>query len=361
MKKYLFGSRISSNGLWLRCGNGRSGHDQRDYEFATAYGLEIKQVIQPSSGAEVEADLSKEAFTEKGTLINSGEFDGLDFAAAFEAIASKLEQMGVGMGTGELRLRDWGVSRQRYWGSPIPMLNKDGSELAATPEMLPVRLPEDVVMDGVTSPIKADPEWAKASVNGETVFHETDAFDTFMESSWYYARCSPRYAKACLSAANYWLPVNQYIGGIEHAILHLLYARCFHKLLRDFGLVNSDEPFERLLCQGMVLADTYYRKDEKGGDVWIAPTDVETETDDKGRIIKAWHKDDGEPVFSAGMINVEVEKQRYRPANGDQAIRCRHRAFIYDVHRSARANPRVVRFWSRRCTSLPTPYLEIRR
>ena len=288
------------------------GHDQRDYEFATAYGLEIKQVIQPSSGAEVEADLSKEAFTEKGTLINSGEFDGLDFAAAFEAIASKLEQMGVGKRTVNFRLRDWGVSRQRYWGSPIPMLNKeDGSELAATPEMLPVRLPEDVVMDGVTSPIKADPEWAKASVNGETVFHETDTFDTFMESSWYYARyCSPRYDEGMLEpgAANYWLPVNQYIGGIEHAILHLLYARFFHKLLRDFGLVNSDEPFERLLCQGMVLADTYYRKDEKGGDVWIAPTDVETETDDKGRIIKAWHKDDGEPVFSAGMSKMSKSK-----------------------------------------------------
>ncbi|WP_462157773.1 leucine--tRNA ligase [Pseudoalteromonas sp. GB56] len=285
-------------------------HDQRDFEFATAYGLEIKQVIAANEGDE--CDLSKAAYTEKGKLVNSGEFDGLDFEAAFNAIADKLTELGVGERKVNFRLRDWGVSRQRYWGSPIPMLNKeDGSELAAPADMLPVRLPEDVVMDGVTSPIKSDPEWAKATINGETVFHETDTFDTFMESSWYYARyCSPRYDEGMLEpgAANYWLPVNQYIGGIEHAILHLLYARFFHKLLRDFGLVNSDEPFERLLCQGMVLAETYFRKDEKGGDIWIAPTDVETEKDDKGRIIKAWHKDDGQPVQSAGMSKMSKSK-----------------------------------------------------
>ncbi len=264
------------------------GHDQRDFEFATKYGLDILPVIKPEDGSEL--DISEAAYTEKGVLINSGEFDGLAFQDAFNAIAAKLESEGKGKKTVNFRLRDWGVSRQRYWGSPIPMLNKeDGSELAAPKEMLPVRLPEDVVMDGVTSPIKADPEWAKASVDGEAVFHETDTFDTFMESSWYYARyCSPRYDEGMLEpgAANYWLPVNQYIGGIEHAILHLLYSRFFHKLLRDFGLVDSDEPFERLLCQGMVLADTYYRKDEKGGDIWISPTDVQTETDDKGESLK---------------------------------------------------------------------------
>lgn len=288
------------------------GHDQRDFEFATAYGLEIKQVIAPVEGSELTADIANEAFTEKGVLINSGEFDGLEFEAAFNAIADKLEGIGAGKRKVNFRLRDWGVSRQRYWGSPIPMLNKeDGSELAATEDMLPVRLPEDVVMNGVTSPIKADPEWAKATVNGEQVFHETDTFDTFMESSWYYARyCSPRYDEGMLEpgAANYWLPVNQYIGGIEHAILHLLYARFFHKLLRDFGLVNSDEPFERLLCQGMVLAETFFRKDEKGGDVWIAPSDVESEKDDKGRVVKAWRKDDGQPVESAGMSKMSKSK-----------------------------------------------------
>ncbi|WP_100913136.1 leucine--tRNA ligase [Pseudoalteromonas spongiae] len=288
------------------------GHDQRDFEFATAYGLEIKQVIAPVESSELTADIANEAFTEKGVLINSGEFDGLEFEAAFNAIADKLEGINAGKRKVNFRLRDWGVSRQRYWGSPIPMLNKeDGSELAATEDMLPVRLPEDVVMNGVTSPIKADPEWAKATVNGEQVFHETDTFDTFMESSWYYARyCSPRYDEGMLEpgAANYWLPVNQYIGGIEHAILHLLYARFFHKLLRDFGLVNSDEPFERLLCQGMVLAETFFRKDEKGGDVWIAPSDVESEKDDKGRVVKAWHKDDGQPVESAGMSKMSKSK-----------------------------------------------------
>jgi leucyl-tRNA synthetase len=288
------------------------GHDQRDFEFATAYGLEIKQVIAPLEGSELTADIANQAFTEKGVLINSGEFDGLEFEAAFNAISDKLEGMGAGKRKVNFRLRDWGVSRQRYWGSPIPMLNKeDGSELAATEDMLPVRLPEDVVMNGVTSPIKADPEWAKATVNGEQVFHETDTFDTFMESSWYYARyCSPRYDEGMIEpgAANYWLPVNQYIGGIEHAILHLLYARFFHKLLRDFGLVNSDEPFERLLCQGMVLAETYFRKDEKGGDVWISPSDVESEKDDKGRVVKAWHKDDGQPVESAGMSKMSKSK-----------------------------------------------------
>ncbi|MFC3033780.1 leucine--tRNA ligase [Pseudoalteromonas fenneropenaei] len=288
------------------------GHDQRDFEFATAYGLDIKQVIAPAAGVDAVVDLDVAAYTEKGVLVNSGEFDGLDFQQAFNAIATKLEGLGAGKRKVNFRLRDWGVSRQRYWGSPIPMLNTaDGKELAAPAEMLPVRLPEDVVMNGVTSPIKADPEWAKTTLNGETVFHETDTFDTFMESSWYYARyCSPRYDEGMLEpgAANYWLPVNQYIGGIEHAILHLLYARFFHKLLRDFGLVTSDEPFERLLCQGMVLAETFYRKDEKGGDIWIAPTDVATETDDKGRIIKAWHKVDGEPVQSAGMAKMSKSK-----------------------------------------------------
>ncbi|WP_087019393.1 leucine--tRNA ligase [Thaumasiovibrio subtropicus] len=286
------------------------GHDQRDFEFATKYGLDIVPVIKPEDGSEL--DISEAAYTEKGVLFNSGEFDGLNFQDAFNAIAGKLESEGKGKKTVNFRLRDWGVSRQRYWGSPIPMLNKeDGSELAAPKEMLPVRLPEDVVMDGVTSPIKADPEWAKATVDGQPVFHETDTFDTFMESSWYYARyCSPRFDEGMLEpgAANYWLPVNQYIGGIEHAILHLLYSRFFHKLLRDFGLVNSDEPFERLLCQGMVLADTYYRKDEKGGDIWISPEDVLTETDEKGRIIKAWHKVDGEPVLSAGMSKMSKSK-----------------------------------------------------
>ncbi len=285
------------------------GHDQRDYEFATAYGLPIKQVI---TNADNTADISEEAYTEKGVLINSGEFDSLEFDAAFNAIADKVSALKCGQRKVNFRLRDWGVSRQRYWGSPIPMLNKeDGSTIPVPEDRLPVKLPEDVVMNGVTSPLKADPQWAKTTLNDEIVNHETDTFDTFMESSWYYARyCSPRHDDAMVDpkAANYWLPVNQYIGGIEHAILHLLYSRFFHKLLRDFGLVDCDEPYERLLCQGMVLAETFYRKDEKGGDVWIAPSDVETETDNKGRVTKAWHKDDGQPVFAAGTTKMSKSK-----------------------------------------------------
>ena len=290
------------------------GHDQRDWEFATEYGLDIKQVIEPGKDAEADVvcDLSQCAFTEKGVLVNSGQFDGMDFETAFKAISDHLIAEQKGQVQVNYRLRDWGVSRQRYWGTPIPILNlKDGSTAAVPLDQLPVELPLDVEMDGVKSPIKADPEWAKTTYNGEQALHETDTFDTFMESSWYYARyCCPDSDEAMLDSekANYWLPVDQYIGGIEHAILHLLYARFFHKLLRDVGLVESDEPFKRLLCQGMVLADTYYREDEKGGKLWISPLEVETETDDKGRITKAWHKEDGQPVLSSGMAKMSKSK-----------------------------------------------------
>ncbi len=288
------------------------GHDQRDYEFATKYGLAIKQVVQPEAGSAAVCDLSTAAFTEKGVLVNSAEFNGLDFAAAFKAIADKLTAMGIGQVKVNYRLRDWGVSRQRYWGSPIPMLTlEDGTQVPVPEDMLPVRLPEDVVMNGVTSPIKADPEWAKTTYNGQAAFHETDTFDTFMESSWYYARyCSPDHDKAMLdpAKANYWLPVDQYIGGIEHAILHLLYARFFHKLLRDVGLVQCDEPFKRLLCQGMVLAETFYRETENGGKEWFSPADVATERDEKGRITASVLKADGKPVLSAGMSKMSKSK-----------------------------------------------------
>ncbi len=284
------------------------GHDQRDWEFATKYGLTIKQVIT----ADQEIDLTQAAYTEKGTLINSGEFDGLAFDKAFAAIVAKLEQDGKGKKTVNFRLRDWGVSRQRYWGAPIPMATlEDGTSVPIPEQDLPVVLPEDVVMDGSSSPIKSDPEWAKTTINGQAAFKETDTFDTFMESSWYYARyCSPQSDDAMLNPeqANYWLPVDQYVGGIEHAILHLLYARFFHKLMRDVGLVDSDEPFKRLLCQGMVLAETYYRESDNGGKVWIAPNDVEVERDDKGRVTKAWHREDGQPVISAGMSKMSKSK-----------------------------------------------------
>ncbi len=288
------------------------GHDQRDFEFATKYGMQIKQVVAPGVGSTAVCDLTTSAFTEKGVLVNSGEFDGLDFAAGFKAIADKLASKGIGQVKVNYRLRDWGVSRQRYWGSPIPMLTlEDGTQVPVPADMLPVRLPEDVVMDGVTSPIKADPNWAKTSYNGQPAFHETDTFDTFMESSWYYARyCSPQHDTGMLdpAKANYWLPVDQYVGGIEHAILHLLYSRFFHKLLRDVGLVQCDEPFKRLLCQGMVLAETFYRDNEGGSKTWFSPQDVTVERDDKGRITQALLKTDGLPVVSSGMSKMSKSK-----------------------------------------------------
>jgi leucyl-tRNA synthetase len=285
------------------------GHDQRDWEFATKYELPIVPVIEPFSG---EGDIKAAAITEKGKVINSGDYNGMSSQQAFDAIADLLEQRGVGQRSVNYRLRDWGVSRQRYWGTPIPMLNLANGESVPVPEeQLPVRLPEDVIMDGVTSPIKADPEWRKTEYQGQPAEHETDTFDTFMESSWYYARyCSAQTDDAMLDPekANYWLPVDQYIGGIEHAILHLLYARFFHKLLRDTGLVDSDEPFKRLLCQGMVLADSFYREDDKGGKQWISPLDVDLDKDDKGAVVSARHKADGQPVEIAGMSKMSKSK-----------------------------------------------------
>ena len=283
-------------------------HDQRDYEFATKYGLDIKAVIKPADG---EADVSTEAYTDKGVLFDSAEFSGLAFAEAFDGIANKLEAEGKGKRQVNFRLRDWGVSRQRYWGAPIPMVTLEDGTVMPTPEdQLPVILPEDVVMDGVQSPIKADKAWAQTTVNGQPALRETDTFDTFMESSWYYARyCSPQ-ADQMLdpSKANYWLPVDQYTGGIEHACMHLLYFRFFHKLLRDAGLVDSNEPAKRLLTQGMVLADAFYYTDEKGARVWVSPLDVTVEErDDKGRIVKAVDSQGHELVYT-GMSKMSKSK-----------------------------------------------------
>ena len=288
------------------------GHDQRDYEFAKKYNLPIKQVIRPSD-AKQSVNLELEAYTEKGTLINSGDFDELEFDVAFKAIAAELQRKNKGKVTINYRLRDWGVSRQRYWGTPIPVVNCTSCGAVPVPEaQLPVVLPVDVTFDGVGSPIKKMDSFKQTQCPqcGADAERETDTFDTFMESSWYYARYACRNADTMLEPekANYWLPVNQYIGGIEHAILHLLYSRFFHKLMRDEGLVSSDEPFERLLCQGMVLAETYFREDENGGKNWISPQDVKVERDDKGRIINVIHATDNLPVESAGMGKMSKSK-----------------------------------------------------
>ena len=236
------------------------GHDQRDWEFATKYGLPIKQVIRPVDGSDDVCDLAVEAYTTRGVLINSGEYDGLDFTAAFDAIGTALAAKDLGERQVNYRLRDWGVSRQRYWGCPIPIINCDKCGPVPVPdEDLPVVLPTDIEFEGVGSPIKKMPEWYETTCPdcGGAAERETDTFDTFMESSWYYARFASNNANDVMldERAKYWTSVDHYVGGEEHAILHLLYARFFHKVMRDEGLVESDEPFEKLLALGMVLKD----------------------------------------------------------------------------------------------------------
>jgi leucyl-tRNA synthetase len=243
-------------------------HDQRDWEFATRYGLPIRPVVYPADGGDV--DVEAGAFTDYGVLRNSDRFDGLASDEAFGVIAEHLDSLGKGSHQVHYRLRDWGVSRQRYWGCPIPMVEcADGSTMPA--QDLPVTLPEDVEFSGVGSPIKQMPGFYETVCprDGTAATRETDTFDTFFESSWYYARyCCPDNDAAMLDErANFWLPVDQYVGGIEHAVLHLLYARFFHKLMRDLGLVNSDEPFTRLLTQGMVLKDGAKMSKSKGNTV----------------------------------------------------------------------------------------------
>ena len=244
-------------------------HDERDWEFARKYSLPMKTVVCDAEGQPAKTDDS--AYTEHGILTGSSEFDGCDFDKAFEGIAARLEAAGMGQTTTQFRLRDWGVSRQRYWGTPIPMLNLgDGQDIPIPADRLPSLLPEDVTMDGVTSPIKADPQWRRFDLDGQPCERDTDTFDTFVQSSWYYARFTcPDFTEGMIDSdqANYWLPVDQYVGGIEHAILHLLYSRFFHKLMRDAGLVTSNEPFERLLTQGMVLKDGAKMSKSKGNTV----------------------------------------------------------------------------------------------
>ena len=280
-------------------------HDERDFEFATQYNLPIKSVVRTSAG-DASPSPWQDAYNEHGPLINSGEFDGLDFDAAFAAMEAALTAKGLGQSRTQFRLRDWGVSRQRYWGCPIPIVHCDTCGDVPVPEdQLPVVLPEDVVPDGAGSPLARMPEFYECSCPkcGAPAKRETDTMDTFVESSWYYARyASPHYEGGLVekAAADHWLPVDQYIGGIEHAILHLLYARFFHKLMRDEGLVGSNEPFKNLLTQGMVIADTYFRTLDNGGKDYFNPDDVDVVRDAKAKIIGATLKSDGLPVEIGG-------------------------------------------------------------
>jgi len=246
------------------------GHDERDWQFAKKHGLPIVQVIAPDDGSEIDIDAA--SFLDKGVLINSGDFNGLDYDAAVDAIADFFESSGRGRRAINYRLRDWGVSRQRYWGTPIPIIYCDDCDAVPVPEdQLPVVLPEDVEFTGHGSPLKDMPEFVDTVCPqcGKDAKRETDTFDTFVESSWYYARYAcPDNDQAMLDErAAYWVPVDQYTGGVEHAILHLLYARFFHKILRDEGLVDTSEPFTKLLTQGMVLKDGSKMSKAKGNTV----------------------------------------------------------------------------------------------
>ena len=329
-------------------------HDQRDWEFAQKYSLPIKMVIVDQSVLdalnEIQHDLSQgvgsdvmqaalgagdinaqdvsapvrvveeferriqqdAAWTPRGVLVNSGEYDGMDFSQALDALAKRFERDGSGSRRVNWRLRDWGVSRQRYWGCPIPVIYCPKCEAVPVPEdQLPVVLPEDVAFSGVQSPIKADPEWRKTTCPqcGGPAERETDTFDTFMESSWYYARYTSPGANAQIDErANYWLPVDQYIGGIEHAIMHLLYFRFYHKLLRDAGMVGSDEPARNLLCQGMVIAETFYRDHADGSKDWINPAAVDVQRDERGRVTGAVLRADGQPVQIGGTEKMSKSK-----------------------------------------------------
>ena len=239
-------------------------HDQRDYEFAKKYNLSIKQVIEGSK----DDDINEAAILEKNNLINSREFDGLDFTKAFKAIELKSEQLGCGFRKVNYRLRDWGVSRQRYWGAPIPILKNSNNDTFPAKE-LPVKLPTDVKFSGVSSPLALLNDFIETKQDGQDLKRETDTFDTFFESSWYYARFASFDSESSMldERAKYWLPVDQYVGGIEHAVLHLLYSRFFFRCLRDLGLVEGDEPFDNLLCQGMVLKDGSKMSKSKGNTV----------------------------------------------------------------------------------------------
>jgi leucyl-tRNA synthetase len=282
------------------------GQDQRDWDFATAHGLPIIRTVQPPD------DFEDGPYLGDGVAINSDWLDGMAVEEAKASAISWLEEQGIGKRKINYRLRDWGVSRQRYWGCPIPVIYCPNCKAVPVPEdQLPVVLPEDVEFMGVNSPIKSDPEWRKTSCPkcGSDAERETDTFDTFMESSWYYARYTCPGAQGLVDErADYWLPVDQYIGGIEHAILHLLYFRFYHKLMRDAGLVQSDEPAKRMLCQGMVVAETFYREQDDGSRHYINPAEVQVESDESGRVTGATLVEDGQAVIVGPVEKMSKSK-----------------------------------------------------
>ncbi len=328
---------------------GVPGHDERDFAFAKKYGLPIRQVIAvPGKEYSTEAWQEWYADKEHGVCVNSGKYDGLGYQAAVDAIAADLEGKGLGAKQVQWRLRDWGISRQRYWGTPIPIIHCSACGDVPVPDAdLPVVLPEDLVPDGTGNPLAKTASFyeCKCPKCGSRARRETDTMDTFVDSAWYFARfaCPDQSAAMVDGRADYWLPVDQYIGGIEHAILHLLYARFWSKVMRDLGLVKFDEPFANLLTQGMVLNHIFFRKNEKGGIVYLAPEEVIPEHDADGRIVGARAKADGQPVEYGGMGTMSKSK-----SNGvdPQALIERYGADIARFFMISTSPPEMTLEWS---------------
>lgn len=305
-------------------------HDERDHAFAHAYGLPIRAVIGPDQ--EGPADIEENAFTAHGVLHNSGAFSGMTSSEAFEAIAQQLADKGQGRIRINYRLRDWGVSRQRYWGCPIPVVYCDDCGAVPVPDdQLPVRLPETLMPDGSGNPLAKDEDFLHCACPkcGSAARRETDTFDTFIDSSWYFARFASAFSGTAMldAGARRWMPVDQYVGGVEHAVLHLLYARFFTKAMRDQGLLDCDEPFVRLLTQGMVVAPTFYQEGADGRRRWFNPLDVRLQRDDRGAVLSATALSDGTPVQVGGIEKMSksknngVDPQAMIDTHGADAVR----------------------------------------
>jgi leucyl-tRNA synthetase len=292
---------------------GVPAHDERDFEFARKNRLPVVAVVKSKTGAydEVRAPWLP-AYSEYGITINSGEFSGLEYPAAVDAIAAALQRKGLGRKRIQYRLRDWGISRQRYWGTPIPIIHCEVCGVVPVPEEdLPVILPEDLVPDGSGNPLNKDERFLVCTCPrcGKPARRETDTMDTFVDSSWYYMRyCCPDAQSMVDERTDYWLPVDQYIGGIEHAVLHLLYARFWTKVMRDLGLVRFSEPFKQLFTQGMLLAHCYYREDANGRKRWFYPAEVEQQFDERGTPTSAIAREDGRPVVYGGIEKMSKSK-----------------------------------------------------
>jgi leucyl-tRNA synthetase len=289
---------------------GVPAHDERDFAFAKKYALPIKQVID--SGKPYSTDAWQTHYADHGACIHSDALDGMQYEAAIDYISTQLKPNG-GEKKVQYRLRDWGISRQRYWGTPIPIINCNVCGPVPVPYAdLPVKLPEDLVPDGSGNPLKKDARFLNCACPkcGKPAQRETDTMDTFVDSSWYFMRyCSPDSAMSMVDARNdYWMPMDQYIGGIEHAVLHLLYARFWTKVMKDFGLINFDEPFTNLFTQGMLSKECFYRQDEMGKKRWYYPAEIDVTYDDKGRPVGATAKEDGQPVILGGMEKMSKSK-----------------------------------------------------